>query len=324
MGDPTVCFKSAPYQKALDNLEALGFNVSSRMGTTFEGTYHCDGDMFIDMTSNPGASCNRGSLCWISDSGKAYLAYKQAALPAGIRAVLGLSVGTTPLEKLMYSSLEELYECAVNNDKACVNEVKEKVREGRARIASDEAEKAKKAEEEKKLKAERTVAAEKSQVDQLVNLGDRIWAQAALILKLAKEQDGGPGGIDPDEIKDIIDSYQATKPSWRPATVQEALHYKNQAATMLKAILSTSSAYKTIEERESSSGCSAQKGTTPAPSSCPGWREEPYEGRYMYVSCDDVDISTTVTIYSSGCSKPEDKDDDKLDRPSANEIKMLR
>lgn len=151
-------------------------------------------------------------------------------------------------------------------------------------------------------KAEEKVAEKKAQeekeIKDLIANGDKIWAKAELLIKLAQEQNKGIGGIDEEDLIEIYDKHAQFLPTWKPDTIDGAQKYYSSAYDMIVEMLKDPSAYETIEERESDSGCSTTRSHAGYKSKdvCSGIGEKmdcgtkTVEIMNVDVKCDDIDV----------------------------------
>lgn len=131
-----------------------------------------------------------------------------------------------------------------------------------------------------------------------IEMTARVNERAQKIIELSRDEDSGPGGIDPRELESISDYSRSFMVNLCPQTVLEAKNNLAIVRGMLRSIMKKYSGYKTIQEREADSGCVVKKWTfTPV---CP-WGRKPWFGYGMVVSCPDIDVSATITKSVAHC-----------------------
>lgn len=176
------------------------------------------------------------------------------------------------------------------------------------RIAKEAKEEAERVAREAKEEAERVAreAAEASRrateqkIDELLNTANAFWQKAGRLIELSKEQDAGPGGINPRDLERTLASHRDRRITWRPQTIAEAEADLILAKEMFTAMVKQYSGYKTILERSGDAelGCTAYKE-----------KDHHICWEYAKVTCSNPTFYSSATLSEGPCPpKPAPKE----------------
>lgn len=200
--------------------------------------------------------------------------------------------------KLIYDSLQLFYGCENSKDSKCVAQAKAKAVEG---LTGKETE-ADRIERYKEGRiAHRRTAEERREDEQYyksyVAAADEWWQRASCLINLAEKEDVFPGGIDPDDLKKIVNKYEGAKPMSVPAHDFSAGKYLESSREMIEKLVGDPSGYESLLDNNGSCGCHVEKEKIKA-SGCKG-DEEPVDGEKLYIKCENGDSTAgTEVVYS--------------------------
>ncbi len=98
------------------------------------------------------------------------------------------------------------------------------------------------------IKQKAAESKQKAEISSFIEKGDAIWSFGNKLVKLSVEQDKGPGGIEPDDLRKIMLSHTTEKEQIK--TLGDAKQYYKSSRSMLRKMVDDPSGYKTIMERK--------------------------------------------------------------------------
>lgn len=254
MGEPKICFLTDRYNMAVDLFLDAGFSSPALEKMEGPDKYWCVDEcsgFLVDLKSNPGSRCNGEVDCCVLNNGRAYQAVdkKSSQLSHGAKMILYGNLGPsnlgnignyTDVDRMLFASLVELYDCLKEDSMVCVSRIITETETKKGQLEKKAAEK-KRAEEEKRT-AKKWAEEMKKYKDEIA----KAWKTANDILAWATEEDCGPGGITPKYIQKIIAKYIYLEDA-DPETVEEAKRYAELSRAMLAEIATDDSGIDAIK-----------------------------------------------------------------------------
>jgi hypothetical protein len=301
MSGPNVCFNTSVYNKTLNILESLGFDVTSERTEELSGKYYCSDDAefhLIDLDKRI-TGMPEDVEVWISQRGNAYQTISIDDMPDGVAVAMGYDVGNVQgVDKIMFDALFEIYNCVEAGDKECIVREEKRATLAMARLKIE--------------KKERKEQARQERIKKLIDRRNMISTKISKLLKLMRK-------CDRDNYPNVLARLDSE--GWRyahPQTEEDAKRFVEQGEEILKDMMKTGAVFNCLrkttvrglgmmayEEKGDGDGC-AYGVSSPSVTG--------------FVTCPKLGIKVSHTRSWLVCNKPSEKSEEKsnwhYDRPT--------